>query len=350
MNASSPEDFSIRTSRGLPQWLAGTGASLAFSTYQSGKLFLLGVQDNGRLSLVGRSFAQAMGMAVSADGSRIALASEYQILCFDDVIPPGGADRKGHDALYAPHAAWVTGDLDIHDMAWGADERPIFVSTLFCCIATVSDRHSFRPLWKPPFISRLAPEDRCHLNGMAVVDGRPLYATAVSRSDMADGWRDRRHDGGILIDVDSGEIVLSGLSMPHSPRLHRDKLWMLNSGTGEIGHVDLAAGRFEPIALCPGFPRGLTFIGDHAIVGLSLPRDQQSFSGLAIDAALKARDVAPRCGLAIFDTNNGDLVEWVRLEGMVKELFDVVALPGRSRPAVVGLARGEAQAATTIEP
>jgi uncharacterized protein (TIGR03032 family) len=196
--------------------------------------------------------------------------------------------------------------------------------------------YSFKPLWRPPFISRLAAEDRCHLNGMAMVDGEPVYVTAVSRSDVSDGWRDRRADGGILIRVADGEIVAEGLSMPHSPRLHDGRLWLINSGTGEFGHVDLNSGRFEPVAFLPGFARGLTFIGGHAVIGLSQARENRTFSGLALDDELKARDAAPRCGLAVIDLASGDMVHWLRIEGVVQELYDVVALPGATRPAAIG--------------
>lgn len=347
--AAGKEKFALAASRHFPQWLAGTGGSLAFTTYQAGKIFFLGTSPDGRLSVFERTFARAMGLAASADGRSLALATHYQIHRFDNVLPPGEADAQGFDAVYAPHAAWVTGDLDVHDVGFAADGRPVFVNTLFGCIAAVSDGHSFRPLWQPPFVSRLAAEDRCHLNGMAMADGQPRYATAVSRSDTADGWRDRRADGGVVIDVASGEIVCEGLSMPHSPRLHGGRLWLLNSGTGEFGHVDPAAGRFEPVAFCPGYARGLAFVGNHAIVGLSLARENRTFSGLALDAALAARDTAPRCGLAVIDLASGDMAHWVRLEGVVRELYDVVALPGVRRPSAIGFRTGEIQHVISIE-
>jgi uncharacterized protein (TIGR03032 family) len=184
---------------------------------------------------------------------------------------------------------------------------------------------------------------------MAMKDGRPLYATAVSRSDVADGWRDRRADGGVVIDVASGEIVAGGLSMPHSPRLHGGKLWLLNSGTGELGHVDLEAGRFEPVAFCPGYARGLAFAGRHAVVGLSLAREKRTFSGLALDEALASRDSAPRCGLAVIDLASGDMTDWVRLEGVVRELYDVAVLPGIRRPCAIGFRTDEIKYVISIE-
>jgi uncharacterized protein (TIGR03032 family) len=343
------EKFALTTSRHFPQWLASTGGSLAFTTYQAGKLFLLGVKPDGRLSVFERSYPRCMGLAVGKDGRSIALATEFQIQLFDNVLEAGQESADGYDSVYAPHAGWVTGDLDVHDVGFGADGRPVFVNTLFACIAAVSDSHSFKPLWKPGFISRLAAEDRCHLNGMAMEGGRPRYATAVSRSDAADGWRDRRRDGGIAIDVATGEIVIEGLSMPHSPRLHDGKLWLLNSGTGEFGHADLDRGRFEPIAFCPGYARGLAFAGNHAIIGLSQARENRTFSGLALDDALSSRGVEARCGLAVIDLASGDMVHWIRIEGVVRELYDVAALPGVRRPSAIGFKTDEIKHIISIE-
>src|SRR5918993_1512375 len=201
------EKFALTSSRGFVGWLTQTESSIAFTTYQAGKLFLIGVKPDGRLSIFERTFARSMGLAVSDDGRTLALATQFQIHRFDNLLPAGEISADGFDAVYAPHVGWVTGDLDTHDVGFGADGRPLFANTLFSCIATVADGHSFKPIWKPAFISRLAAEDRCHLNGLAIEDGRPRFATAVSRSDVADGWRDRRDGGGILIHIDKQENV-----------------------------------------------------------------------------------------------------------------------------------------------
>lgn len=251
------------------------------------------------------------------------------------------APRDGHYGLFSPRVGWLTGDFDIHDIALSKTEKPVFANTLFSCVATVSEEASFEPLWRPPFISKLAAEDRCHLNGLAMKDGAPAYVTAVGRSDVADGWRDHRKGGGLLIEVASGEGVVTGLSMPHSPRVHRDEVYLTNAGTGEFGRADLKGGKFEPITFCPGYLRGLAFIDRFAVVTLSLPRESGTFQGLALDERLKARGAESRCGLMVIDLKTGDAPHWLRLGGVVKELSDVAVLAGVRRPAAIGFKNDE---------
>ncbi|MEO0803996.1 MAG: TIGR03032 family protein, partial [Cyanobacteria bacterium J06642_2] len=267
-----------------------------------------------------------------------------------------GQTHQGYDCLYVPQVGYVTADLDIHDVTIAKSlisdsdemERIVFVNTLFSCLATVDDRHSFKPIWKPPFISRLAAEDRCHLNGLALREGRPRYVTAVSQSDVNEGWRDKRWDGGCVMDVESNEVVIGGLSMPHSPRWYRETLWVLNSGTGEFGYVDVEKGAFEPVTFCPGYLRGLAFWGDFAIVGLSKPRENKTFSGLPLDERLLAKEAEPRCGLLVIDLRTGDIVHSLRISGVVEEMYDVAVLPGVRRPMALGFKTEEIRRFVTI--
>ncbi|MEM7224436.1 MAG: TIGR03032 family protein [Pseudomonadota bacterium] len=337
----------VTGSRHLPAWLSEQKISLALTTYQAGKLFLIGLQPDGRLSIFERTFNRAMGLWAS--DQTFYLATLYQLWRFDNVLDPGQA-HEGYDRLYVPQLAWTTGDIDVHDIAVEPGGRVIFANTLFGCLATVSDSRSFVPLWRPPFVSRLAAEDRCHLNGVALKDGRPAYATAISRSDVADGWRDRRADGGVVIDLATDEIVAEGLSMPHSPRWHGGRLWLLESGSGYLGYLDPAEWRFERVAFCPGYGRGLAFSGHHAIVGLSKPRHNKTFQGLALDDALTRHDGEARCGLWIVDTESGDVRHWLRLEGVVEELYDVAMLPGVRRPMALGLKSDEIQRVISMAP
>lgn len=340
--------FALTTSRGFAGWLAGTGGSLAFTTYQGGKVFFLGIKPDGKLAVFERSFPRCMGLAVTPDARTILMATQVQLYRFDNILPPGET-QGAFDAVYGPHQTWITGDIDIHDIGFGPD-GPVFANTLFNCLATTAEGHSFRPLWRPPFISALVPEDRCHLNGLAMDQGRPAYVTCVSRSDVSDGWRDRRADGGVLVDVATSQVVASGLSMPHSPRLHLGRLWLLNSGTGEFGWIDPAEGRFIPVAFCPGYARGLAFVGGHAVVGLSRARQNRTFSGLPLETALSRHDAEARTGLLVIDLETGAITDWVRIEGVIDELFDVAVLPGVRNPSAIGLKGTEIQRVLSVAP
>lgn len=336
----------INTSRQMLSWLAEQKLSIALTTYQIGKLYFIGLKPDNTLSVFERSFNRCMGLCSTPNG--LYMSSLYQVWRFENVLE-SGQQQDGFDRLYVPQVGYTTGDLDIHDMAVDSDGRLVFVNTLFGCLATLSEAHSFKPLWQPSFISKLAAEDRCHLNGLAMKNGQPAYVTAVSQSDVADGWRDHRADGGIVIDVQRNEIICAGLSMPHSPRWYNGRLWLLNSGTGEFGYVDLESGRFESLCFCPGYMRGLSFHGDFALVGLSKPRQNKTFSGLALDTNLKSRNAEARCGVQIIDLRTGDAVHWLRMEGVVEELYDVVALPHVRRPMALGFKTDEIRRVLSVE-
>lgn len=340
---SQTPSLEIDASRQFTSWLAEQQASITFTTYQAGKVFFIGLQPSGKLSVFERTFERCMGLY--AQGSTLYMSSLYQLWRFENVLQKGQTNN-GYDALYVPQVGYITGDLDIHDVVVEPSLNQglggvVFVNTLFSCLATISETHSFVPVWQPPFISKLAAEDRCHLNGLALRDGQPAYVTAVSQSDIAEGWREKRSDGGCVIDVQSNQVIASGLSMPHSPRWYKDKLWLLNSGTGEFGYVDTQRGSFEPVAFCPGYLRGLAFSGDFAIVGLSKPRENKTFNGLALNERLQSKDVQPRCGLMVIDLRSGDIVHSLRLEGVVAELYDIQILSGVRCPMAIGLRTDE---------
>jgi uncharacterized protein (TIGR03032 family) len=322
----------ITCSRGLAGWLVANDVSLAFTSYQTGQLFLVGVQQGGIISVNQIGFTRAMGLW--ANHQRIYLAALAQIWRLENMLRPGEKANQHFDRCYVPRNAQTTGDIDAHELAAQPNGRVIFVNTSYSCLAEFDLTHSIRPIRKPPFISKLAPEDRCHLNGLAMQEGKPRYVTAVCRSDIVNGWRDRRAEGGVLIDLKDDRIVTEKLSMPHSPRFHNNRLWLLDSGRGYLCKADEKTGKLEEVAFLPGFLRGLAFHNNAAIVGLSLPRDK-SFAGLQLDANLKQKDADPWCGVQIIDLRTGDVLQWLRLEGLVRELFDVTVIPGVRCPMAV---------------
>jgi len=316
----------------FPALLRQLGASLLVTTYQAGKLVM--VRDEGdHLNTHFRGFQAPMGMALSGD--RLAVGTRIQVWEFVNVPavtakldPPGR-----HDACFLPRSSHVTGNIQIHEMAWGQGNALWVVNTRFSCLCTIDGSASFTPQWRPPFVSALEPTDRCHLNGLGMEGGRPRYVTALGATDAPAGWRENKARGGVLFDVASGESITRGLSMPHSPRWYAGRLWVCESGAGTFGVVDLKTGKYEPVALVPGFTRGLDFLGNFAFVGLSQVRESAVFSGIPITERLTEHERT--CGVCAIDLTTGQVVALLRFETAVQEIFAVTVLPGRRYPDLI---------------
>ncbi|MBI2826894.1 MAG: TIGR03032 family protein [Planctomycetia bacterium] len=310
--------------------LAKLGASLVVSTYQANKLLVARAQGPG-LSMLVRTFDRPMGIA--ADARRLAVGTRNQIWTLRNApdIAPQVEPVGTHDACYLPRSAHVTGDIGVHEMAWAGDELWI-VSTRFSCLCTLDADYSFVPRWQPPFITALAAEDRCHLNGLAMRDGRPAFVTALGKTDTPGGWRLSKPHGGIVMDVASGELLARGLSMPHSPRWHEDRLWVLESGTGGVVLVDPATGRRETVTQLPGFTRGWAVVGPYAFVGLSKIRPTSAMDVVPI----AERRGELRCGVAVVDLRSGACVGTLDFQTAIEEIFDVQILAGLHFPEIIG--------------
>ncbi len=312
----------------MPDLLGRLGSSLLISTYQAGKL-IVGRKDGIQLNTHFRNFDQPMGLALHQD--RLAIGTRSAVLEYRNM--PAAAEKlepKGtHDACYIFRKANVTGDVRIHDLAYCQGEL-WFVATGFSCLATLDDEHSFVPRWQPPFISKLLPTDRCHLNGMCAIDDRIEWVTALGTTDTDGGWRENKAAGGVLMNVPTNEIVLDGLSMPHSPRWHDGRLWFLESGRGRLCVADPEAGTYESVCELPGFTRGLAFAGPLAFVGLSQIRETKTFGGLPIEERLRER----LCGVWAVDTQTGKIAGFLRFEQAVQEVYDVSVLSGLRKPEI----------------
>jgi uncharacterized protein (TIGR03032 family) len=310
--------------------LAHLGASLLVSTYQAGKLVVISAQPGG-LDLSYRNFEKAMGIAVAP--GKVAVGAKELIWIMLDApeiaarIEPAGS----HDACFLTRSAHFTGEIAVHELAWSGDELWA-VNTLFSCICTIEPNTSFVPRWKPPFITAYAAEDRCHLNGFAMMDGLPKLATAMAQSDVTEGWRATKATSGVLLDIPSGEAIVRGLCMPHSPRLHAGRIWMLDSGTGRLVLVDPARGSVETVARLPGYTRGLAIMDQFAFVGLSKVRETSTFGGVPI-----AEDRSKlKCGIAVVDLASGQQIGLLEFHSGVEEIFDVQLVPSVRSPVVSG--------------
>jgi len=314
----------------LPDLLRQLQGCLIVSTYQAGKLVILR-PDGAAINTHFRTFDRPMGMA--ADGERIALGTRVEIVEFRNM--PAVASRLNdpprHDAVYLARRGHVTGAIDIHEMAWDRNGDLWFVNTLFSCLCTLDDKSSFVPRWRPSFVSHLAPEDRCHLNGLGMRDGRPRYLTALGETNTPQGWRANKRDGGLLLDMQSNQVIARGLSMPHSPRWYDDRLWVLESGRGALVTIDPKTGAKTDVARVPGFARGLDFLGPVAFIGLSQLRETNAFT----DIPITEDNVDRLSGVWAVHIGTGKTVGLLKFTGGVQEIFAVQALPGIGFPEVI---------------
>jgi uncharacterized protein (TIGR03032 family) len=339
---TSAVEFRYGQSQGFTALLHQLGVSLLVSTYQANKLLVVRAIQGGLSTLV-RSFDRPMGLAV--DGRRLALGTRNQIWQLRNLPHSAGtiAPAGQHDACYVPRSCHVTGDIAVHEMAWAGEELWL-VNTRFSCLCTFHPDYSFVPRWRPPFITALTGDDRCHLNGLAMagspVTGSPVsgspttpkYVTALAETDTPGGSRAHKLNGGCVIDVPSGETVARGLCMPHSPRIDDGRIWLLESGRGRLTMVDAVTGGSQSISEFPGFTRGLAIHGPYAFIGLSKLRETATSMELPI--ALRIHEL--KCGVAAVDLQSGRLIGVLEFRTAVEEIFDVQVLPGLRFPEIIG--------------
>ena len=291
--------------------------SLFFSTYQAGKLGVVTAKNN-TLDISFHNFQRAMGMALSSTQMAVGGKDWIYLLKNDSNLARQIEPMGSHDACFLTRSAQYTGDISIHDLAWG--ERELWVAnTRFSCLCTLSNNYNFLPQWRPNFVSAIAPEDRCHLNGMAMVDKIPKYVTVLGQTNTPGGWRDNKVDGGCILEVPSSRVVARGLSMPHSPRVYQNRLWVLNSGHGEIVTVNVNSGKPEKIIDLPGYTRGFALFDRYAFVGLSKIRETAIFGNLPIGD----RSEELKCGVAVVDLQTRQMVSLLEFQAGVDEIFDV---------------------------
>ena len=334
--------FACTHSPNLPELLDRLNCSLALSTYQAGKVILISAVTKDRLIQLPRNFAKPMGIAV--DGAKLAIATLTEVMVFNNasrMAPNYPQQPNTYDALYLPRATYFTGEVDIHDLHW-LGETLIAVNTRFSCLAVIDHRFSFSPQWKPYFISRMSPDDQCHLNGVAFENGKPKFVTALGKTSTPEGWRQNKETGGIVMEVSSNTIVAEGLSMPHSPRLYNQKLYVLESAAGNLVCIDPAHGKKEIVVTVNGFVRGMDKAGDFLFIGLSQLRKK---SVAFHDLPIAGKSVF--CGIVVVHLPTAKVVAHLKYENSVEEIYDVRVLHGVKRPGMVSTQKLEHRLALT---
>ncbi len=332
-----PPPFSYTYTPNIPELLQGLNCSVAISTYQTGKVVIFSAQDQNQLIQLPRTFAKPMGMAKK--GNKWAIATNDSVIITGNA--PGLATNYApnpnvYDSLYVPRASYYTGPLDMHDIQF-TNQGLLGINTMFSTLVNIDEDFSFKPVWTPRFISALKPEDRCHLNGLAVEPqtNKPKYISALGQGDTPREWKEGMLNGGVLIDIDSNEIILSNLPVPHTPRIYGKELFMLLSATGELVKVNVESGTYDIIAQVNGFARGMDRIGDYLFIATSKLRPNSS---LFKEAPVAKRSV--NCGITIIYLPTGQPCGYINYQTSVEELYDLVLLEGNMRPNILNLEKG----------
>ncbi|NNC95116.1 MAG: TIGR03032 family protein [Chitinophagales bacterium] len=330
-NPSAP--FTCQYSSQVPELLMNLGCTIALSTYQAGKLVFISPKDENYLIQLPRNFEKPMGIAENTKDDMLALACKDEIVLFRN--SPDLADHypkspKTYDALYMPRVTYHTGPLDIHDLSFTGDGSLIAVNTLFSCIVSIDSEYNFKPIWSPPFIDKLVSEDRCHLNGMAMQDGKPKYATAFNQGNTMQSWREKVTETGVVFDIEKNEVIVENLAMPHSPRVYNGDLYVLLSASGELVRVNIEKGTYDVIYKVDGFVRGMSYYKDYLFIGLSKLRENSSTFG-----KLKFAEKADRAGVLIIHLPTASLAGQIIYKTSVDEIYDVHILAGKLRPNIL---------------
>jgi len=317
----------------VPDLLLGLKCTLAISTYQAGKIIFLSPKDTDSLIQLPRTFAKPMGITEDVEGDRLAIACKDEILVLAnstelaEYYPPS---PNKYDALYMPRTTHHTSGLDVHDVRFGQGGKIYAVNTLFSCIMQVDDKFNFVPYWMPPQIDALVSEDRCHLNGMVMVNGLPRYATAFNEGNAHASWRETLTTSGVVWDIEKNEVIASGLGMPHSPRIFGEHLYVLESAKGCLTRIDLASGAQEKVVEYEGFLRGMSLHKDYLFIGLSKLRKNSSTFG-----KLPFAEKANEAGILIYHLPTASFAGKITYNTSVDEIYDVHVLADKMRPNIL---------------
>lgn len=321
-----------------PEWAAlqqQFGFSVVMGTRSMGDLIVLSVPNPDSVNFHIVNFPLCMGMDIQGD--HLAVACQTDIREYHDMLVHPTIQSPVYQKCYSPRSISFTGDLDIHEMKYNSAGTPIFIASKYNCLGVPSATHSMKPVWQPKFIKELKPVDACHLNGLCMENGEAKYVSFFAPTAEPNGWRNMPFNSGMLWSVEEQEAVCTGLVQPHSPRLHEGELYVLNSGAGEFGRVDLQTGKYECIAFVGGYGRGLSFVGDYAIFGISKPRHNVYIDNFPLHDRLRALGEIDRCQLVTVNLKTGNVIPAVTFEGAARELFDTIVIPDCRHAVVMNL-------------
>lgn len=340
------DSFASSFTSNLPKLFFDLKISICISTYQAGKLIFISPNEHGRLSQLPRHFEKPMGFGFTESFDKMAVASKDTVTLFTsskELAYHYPKKEKVYDCMFFPRITYHTSALDMHDVHFGENETIFAVNTLFSCIVTLDSNYNFTPYWKPKQINELLSEDRCHLNGMAMQNGKPKYASAFNEGNSAKSWKEEVTTSGVIYDIEKNEVIARNLPMPHSPKIYKDELYVLLSATGEFVKIDTESGKYDVIIKLDGFVRGLSFYKDFAFIGLSkLRKGSSTFSKLEFSHA------ANESGFVVIQLSTKKLIGKFIYDNTVDEIYDLHVLPNSLKPNILNTLNNDYKGALMI--
>ncbi len=322
--------FNISYSEEVAQIINNLNINLVLSTYQAGKVIFIAATSDTKLSQTPVNFKKPMGIASGKNILGIASIDRVEVFTNHPGLAKTYPGRPDHfDTMFFPRTTYHTGMLDLHDLHW-TPKGLIAVNTRYSCICRFDYRYNFTPIWHPNFISKLIPEDRCHLNGLAMQSGIPKYVTALGKGNEKESWRNGIERNGVLIDIDSNEILLEDLCMPHSPRIHNGSIYLLESGNGNLVRYNLMTRKKEFVCYLSGFSRGLAIKENYAFIGMSKIREESKTAKV-----LPVSKLAQESGIVVVDLQTNSIVGTIKYEGGIEEIYDLQIIQNTAKTALI---------------
>ncbi|HEX8137147.1 MAG TPA: DUF4915 domain-containing protein [Pyrinomonadaceae bacterium] len=206
--------------------------------------------------------------------------------------------------LVPVRSRFLPGSLYLHDLALIG--RALYATAVGeNAIVRLYDQGRVERVWWPRAIEGpVGPtftQNYIQLNSIAAgptLKGSYFSASAERMGARRPGHRNFAVDGrGVIFSGATREVFARGLTRPHSARIHEGRVWVDNSGYGELGVAE--RGAFTPVVRLPGWTRGLCFQGSVAFVGTSrvIPRFSRYAPGLDLDKST--------CGVHAVDLRTG---------------------------------------------
>jgi len=310
-NEATDVDPRFLRHRVLGDWwdlLADLNVQLVVTREYEHLLVTIGVDERRLPSQSFFPIPHPSGLALRGDTLFVASTrNPNQVFEFKAVAGDGPWATDGAPTMVPVRSTMLPGRFYLHDLAFVGGVLHANAVGLNSVVRLEEALRGGTPsvVWWPRCVevNGRAVTDRNYIQLNSIAAGESLEtscfsATADRMSTRRPGHRNFPVDKrGVIFAGKTGEPVLRGLTRPHTARFHGGRLWVDNSGYGEVGFAE--GQQFVALAKLPGWTRGLAFHRDVVFVGTSkvIPRFYRYAPGLDLAGSC--------CGVCAVDVRSG---------------------------------------------